>query len=333
MIVTRKALPRRTFLRGMGTALGLPFLNAMVPALSHAKSLETPVRTAFVYVPIGAIMEHWNPDYMGPLGDLPRILKPMEPYRKDMLLLGNLTHNGGRTLLDGPGDHARATGGFLAGVQCKKIAEDLSYGDRSVASAAAIKAGITADQVIANHIGGKTRFASIEIGMEDAQQAGNCDSGYSCSYTNNLAWKSDTQPMPPTLEPRALFERLFGDDGDLTPEARNRRALFRRSILDFVTEDSKKLAQTLGPSDRRKLDQYLTSVREVESRIQQNERDNRQIDPGMQKPGGTPADFAEHFKLHTDMITIAFQSDLTRTVTFLVGREGSNRPYREIGIP
>jgi hypothetical protein len=169
--------------------------------------------------------------------------------------------------------------------------------------------------------------------MEDSQQAGNCDSGYSCSYTNNLAWKSDTQPLPPILEPRMLFERLFGDNAGLSPEARDRRNLYRRSILDFVTEDSKRLEAKVGPSDRRKLDQYMTSVREVEMRIQANEKDSKQVDPGMEKPGGTPGDFAEHFKLQSDMITIAFQADLTRTATFIVGREGSNRAYREIGVP
>jgi hypothetical protein len=328
MTITRKALGRRTFLRGVGTAIGLPFLDAMVPALSFGKAAAAPVRTAFVYVPIGAIMDHWNPSYTGELGELPRILKPMEPFKKDMLMLSNLTHNGGRALLDGGGDHARATGGYLSGVQPRKNASDASF-----TNAAAIKAGITADQVIANQIGSKTRFASLEVGMEDSQQAGNCDSGYSCAYTNNLAWKSDSQPMPPVLDPRALFERMFGDDGDLSPQARERRNLYRRSILDHVTEDSKKLEGRLGPSDRAKLDQYMTSVREVEVRIEQNEKNNQHVDPGMEKPGGTPGDFAEHFKLQSDMITIAFQADLTRTVTFLVGREGSNRAYREIGVP
>jgi len=328
MTITRKALGRRTFLRGVGTAVGLPFLDAMVPALSFGKAAAAPVRTAFVYVPIGAIMDHWNPSYTGQLGELPRILKPMEPFKKDMLLLSNLTHNGGRALLDGGGDHARATGGYLSGVQPRKNASDASF-----TNAAAIKAGITADQVIANQIGSKTRFASLEVGMEDSQQAGNCDSGYSCAYTNNLAWRSDSQPMPPILDPRALFERMFGDDGDLSQQARDRRNLYRRSILDYVTEDSKKLESRLGPSDRAKLDQYMTSVREVEQRIEKNEKNNQHVDPGMEKPGGTPGDFAEHFKLQSDMITIAFQADLTRTVTFLVGREGSNRAYREIGVP
>ena len=287
-----------------------------------------------MYVPIGAIMDHWNPSYTGELKELPRILKPMEPFKKDMLLLGNLTHNGGRALLDGGGDHARATGGYLSGVQPRKIAEDSSYGDRNGKVTAAIKAGITADQIVANQIGGKTRFASLEVGMEDSQQAGNCDSGYSCAYTNNLAWRSDSQPMPPILDPRALFERLFGDDGDLSPEARERRNLYRRSILDYVTEDSKKLEGRLGPSDRAQ----ARSIHDVGTRSgncasRRTKRITGASIPAWRSRAALPGDFAEHFKLQSDMITIAFQADLTRTVTFLVGREGSNRAYREIGVP
>ena len=155
------------------------------------------------------------------------------------------------------------------------------------------------DQIVANEIGSQTRFPSLEIGLEDARQAGDCDSGYSCAYTNNLAWRSETQPLPPILDPRALFERLFGDGVALSPEARARQAKYRRSILDFVTEDTKKLESGLGPTDRRKLDEYLSSIREVERQIEKAEKDNAQIDPHMDKPYGVPADFAEHFKLMT----------------------------------
>ena len=319
MMITRKALPRRTFLRGLGSVVALPFLDAMVPALAPAQARKAPVRMAFVYVPNGVIMDHWNPAYKGRLGELPRLLKPMEPFKDDILLLSNLTHNNGRALLDGGGDHARATGGYLTGMQPRKTTLD-------------IKTGISCDQVVAQQIGGQTRFPSLELGIEDSQQAGNCDSGYSCSYTNNMAWKNDHQPLPPILDPRALFERLFGDDADMTPEARTRRNLYRRSILDAAGEDSKRLGLRVGPSDRRKLDEYLTSVREVETRIQKSEKDKAQIDPHMDKPYGIPAEFSEHFKLMTDMMTIAFQADLTRVATFLAVREGSNRAYREIGI-
>ncbi len=319
-MITRKALARRTFLRGMGTAVALPFLDAMVPALAMGAAAKAPVRMAFAYVPNGIDMHNWNPEYEGKLQELPRILKPMEPFRDDILLLGNLTHNGGRALLDGAGDHGRCCGAYLTGVQPRKSFVD-------------IKCGVSMDQIVANKIGSQTRFPSLELGMDDARQAGDCDSGYSCAYTNNLAWRSETQPLPPVLNPRILFERLFGNGERLTPEARARRDKYRKSILDFVADDTKKLETTLGPTDKRKLDEYLTSVRQIELQLQKAESDNRQIDPGMDKPYGVPPDFAEHFKLMTDMITVAFQADLTRVVTFLVTREGTSRSYREIGIP
>jgi hypothetical protein len=320
-MITRKALPRRTFLRGVGAAVALPALDAMCPAFASSQLPgKKPVRMAFVYVPNGIDMRNWNPEYDGALGELPRILKPLEPFKHDITLLGNLTHNNGRALLDGPGDHGRCCAAYLTGVQPKKTTID-------------IKSGISCDQIVAKQLGNETRFPSLEVGMEDARQAGDCDSGYSCAYTNNLAWKSETQPLPPILNPRALFERLFGNGAELTPEARARQNKYRRSILDFVTDETKRLQANLGPTDRRKLDDYLSSIREIERQIERAEKNNAQIDPGMDKPYGVPADFAEHFKLMTDMITVAFRADMTRVVTFLVTREGSSRAYREIGIP
>jgi hypothetical protein len=318
MFITRKTLPRRTFLRGLGTAVALPFLDAMVPALARAQRRKPPVRMAFVYVPNGIDMRHWNPAYEGPLAELPQTLAPLAPLKDDITLLGNLTHNTGRALLDGPGDHGRCCGSYLTGVQVKKTVTD-------------IKASVSCDQLVANHIGRQTRFPSLEVGLEDARQAGDCDSGYSCAYTNNLAWRSETQPLPPILDPRALFERLFGDGAELTPEARARRTLHRRSILDFVTDDAQSLRSDLGPTDQRKLDEYLGSIRAIEEQLSRAERESA-IDPHMDKPYGVPSDFAEHFRLMTDMITVAFQADLTRVVTFLVTREGTSRAYREIGI-
>jgi hypothetical protein len=318
MIVSGKAVDRRMFLRGMGTAVALPFLDAMTPAF--AATTKAPVRMAFVYVPNGIDMRYWNPGYEGKLGELPRILKPLEPLKNDITLLSNLTHNTGRALLDGAGDHGRCCGSYLTGVQVKKTTVD-------------IKASVSCDQLVASQIGSKTRFPSLEVGLEDARQAGDCDSGYSCAYTNNLAWRSETQPLPPILDPRALFERLFGNGVALSPEARARQGRYRRSILDFVSGDTQKLASTLGPTDKRKLDEYLSSIREIERQIAKAEKDNAEIDPKMDKPYGVPADFAEHFKLMTDMITIAFQADLSRVLTFLVTREGTSRAYREIDIP
>ena len=319
-MITGKALPRRMFLRGVGTAIALPFLDAMAPAFAAGKIPgKPPVRMAFVYVPNGIDMRNWNPSYEGPLQELPRILKPLQPYKNDITLLGNLTHNAGRALLDGAGDHGRCCGSYLTGVQPRKTTVD-------------IKAGVSFDQIVANQIGGQTRFPSLELGMEDSRQAGDCDSGYSCAYTNNLAWRSETQPLPPTLDPRALFERLFGNGIVLSPTDRERQNRYRRSILDFVTDDTHKLESNLGPTDRRKLDEYLSSIRDIERQISRAEKDNAQIDPHMDKPSGVPADFAEHFKLMTDMMTVAFQADMTRIITFLVTHEGTSRAYREIGI-
>ena len=320
MVLTGKALPRRTFLRGLGaTAVALPFLDAMTPALSA--QTKAPLRLAFLYVPNGIDMANWNIEQTGAIaGELPRILKPLAAFKDDFIQLGNLTHNSGRALLDGAGDHGRCAGSYLTGIQVRKSTTD-------------IKASISCDQVIANHIGHETRFASLELGMDDSRQAGDCDSGYSCAYTNNLAWRSETQPLPPVLDPRILFERLFGTDADLSPEQRERRTRYRRSILDFITGDTARLKGDLGVSDRRKLDEYLSSIREVERQLEKAEKESIVIDPGMAKPYGVPPDFGEHFKLMTDMITIAFQADMTRVLTFLMTREGTSRSYREIGIP
>jgi len=316
MFVTSKAMSRRTLLRGLGTAVALPFLDSMAPALKAAP--KPPVRMAFVYVPNGMDMRNWVLDYEGPLAQLSPILKPLEPLKNEMLVLSNLTHNTGRALLDGAGDHGRCCGSYLTGVQVKKTTTD-------------ILASISCDQVVANKIGGATRFPSLELGLEDARQAGDCDSGYSCAYTNNLAWKSPTQPLPPILEPRQLFERLFGDGVALSPQERERQKVYRRSILDFVMEDARTLQGALGPADNRKLDEYLSSIREVERQIEKAESE-AQVDPHMERPYGTPPDFADHFKLMADMLTIAFQADLTRVATFLVTHEGTSRAYREIGI-
>jgi hypothetical protein len=302
----------------MGTAaIGLPFLDAMTPAFAAAP--KSPMRLAFLYVPNGIDMKHWNIEQEGAFGEFPRVLKPLEPFKNDILQIGNLTHNSGRALLDGAGDHGRCAGSYLTGIQVKKTTVD-------------IKASISCDQIIANHIGNETRFASLELGMDDSRQAGDCDSGYSCAYTNNLAWRSETQPLPPILDPRALFERLFGDGAVLSPEEKTRQARYRRSILDFVMSDTHTLQTSLGPTDKRKLDEYLSSIREVERQLEKAERESVVIDPGMPKPYGVPPDFGEHFKLLSGMLAIAFQADLTRVATFLMTREGTSRSYREIGI-
>src|SRR5262250_1685082 len=284
-MITGKAIPRRTILKGMGTAIALPFLDAMTPALAYSKAPgETPVRMMFVYVPNGVMMEQWNPNYEGKLRELPRVLKSLEPLKDDILLLGNLTNNAGRAWLDGPGDHGRCCGSYLTSVHVRKTTTDIL-------------------------------------------------SGVSCDYTNNLAWKSETQALPPILNPRQLFERLFGSGVALSPEERARQSRIQRSVMDMIAADTKLFQKETGPTDKRKLDEYLTSIREIERQLEKAEQDKTEINPGMEKPYGIPSDFAEHFKLMTDMVTVAFQADLTRVVTFIVTREGTSRSYREIGIP
>ncbi|HEY6332599.1 MAG TPA: DUF1552 domain-containing protein [Blastocatellia bacterium] len=323
MIIVHKQLSRRTFLKGMGVTIALPMLDAMSPALVRgAGKPQAPVRLAFSYVPNGIIMDQWTPEAAGKSYALTRILKPLEPYRDDLFILTGLADHNGLALGDGPGDHARAGASFLTGVHCKKTA------------GADIQGGISVDQIAAKQIGSQTRLPSIELGCEDSRTVGECDSGYSCAYTNSISWRTPTTPMPPEVNPRDAFERLFGtEDLSLDPATRARRAEYRKSILDMVTADTRDLVKTLGPADRRKMDEYLSSVREIEQRITAAEKDNRQITPGIEKPSGIPFTFPEYVKLMYDLQVVAFQSDLTRVATLVVGREGSNRVYPEIGIP
>lgn len=320
MIITRKHLPRRTFLKGLGTAIALPMLDAMTPALAAAP--KAPVRLAFLYVPNGVVnIDWWTPKGTGRNFEFSRLLKPLEPLREELFVLTGLDDHNGNALGDGPGDHGRAGASFLSGVHCRKTA------------GADIQAGISADQVAAQAIGDKTRFPSLELGCEDSRTVGNCDSGYSCAYTNSISWRTPTTPNPPEVNPRMVFERLFGTaDLSLSPEVRARRAEYRKSILDLVHDDTKKLVGNLGASDRRKMDEYLYAVREIEKRIASAESDQRQITPQIEKPAGIPMHFVEYVKLMCDLQLLAFQSDLTRVSTLMFAREGSMRVYPEIGI-
>jgi hypothetical protein len=320
-MITGKRLARRTFLRGMGAAIALPMLDAMTPAFAAASRIgpSAPRRMAFVYVPNGIIMKDWTPAAAGAEFELPRILKPLEAYRQNVLVLSGLTHNTGRALGDGPGDHARAAASFLTGVHPKKTA------------GADICSGVSVDQIAAQKIGSATRFASLELGCEDGRLVGNCDSGYSCAYSNSISWRSSSTPMPPEVNPRAVFERLFGDSSE-TPEARAKRLSYNKSILDFVLDDTQRLKGDLGRTDRRKLDEYLDAVREIERRIELAEHDSTQFTPTIEKPAGVPVEFADHVRLMFDLTALAFQADLTRISTFMICREGSTRTYREIGV-
>jgi Protein of unknown function (DUF1552) len=320
MIVTRKHLPRRSFLKGIGAVVALPVLDAMTPAL--ARAAQAPVRLAFTYVPNGIVMGDWTPAAEGAAYEFTRIMKPLEPFRKEMLVLSGLAHRNGAALGDGPGDHARAGASYLTGVHPRKTA------------GADIQNGISVDQIAAQHIGDQTRFASLELGCDDSRTIGNCDSGYSCAYTNSLAWRGPATPMPPETNPRLVFERLFGDiDTSLSPEIRARRLRYRRSILDLVSERTSSLSNDLGPSDKRKLDEYLTSIREIERRIERAEQDMTNLTPGIDKPTGVPVEYPDYVNLMFDLELIAFRTDQTRIVTMMMGREGSMRTYPEIGIP
>ncbi len=324
MIITRKYLPRRTFLKGMGTAIALPMLEAMAPALASISpaTKKSPVRLAFVYVPNGIVMKDWTPKEIGQAFECTRILKPLAAFREDLFVLSGLEDRNGNALGDGPGDHARAGASFLTGVHCKKTA------------GADLQAGVSVDQIAAQQIAAETRFPSVELGCEDSRTVGNCDSGYSCAYTNSISWRTPTTPMPPEVNPRMAFERLFGTaDLSLDPKTRARRAQYRRSILDLVSEDTRKLVGTLGPTDRRKMDEYLVAVREIEKRIESAEKDNRGLTPAIEKPAGIPITFPDYAKLMYDLQVVAFQADLTRVATLMIGREGSMRVYPEIGIP
>jgi hypothetical protein len=320
-VLTRKHLPRRAFLRGIGAAIALPALDAMVPAFASASATKAPTRLAFAYVPNGIIMKDWTPSAAGSTYELTSTLKPLEPLREKFMVLSGLSHHNAEALGDGAGDHARAGACFLTGVHPKKTA------------GADIQSGISADQVVAKELGDATRFRSLEFGCEDSRTVGDCDSGYSCAYTNSISWRTPTSPMPPETNPRAVFERLFGADANLDPETRARRLRSRMSILDLVSERTQSLSGSLGASDRRKLDEYLYAVREIEKRIQMAENDPQQIKPALEEPGGIPVTFTEYVKLMYDLQVLAFQTDMTRVSTMVVAREGSVRTYGEIGIP
>jgi hypothetical protein len=318
MIVTRKALSRRTFLRGTGAILSLPVLEAMTPAFAQS-SPDAPVRLAWFYLPNGVDMRQWTPESDGPLGSLPEVLAPLNPLKSDIMVLSNLTANWGRPLQVGAGDHGRALAAYMTGNEVYQRLTDL-------------RVGISADQAAAEVIGDQTRLPSLELGLEEARMAGNCDNGYSCAYVYNVSWKTATQPLPPISDPRLVFERLFGTDVVESPEARARRLTMRQSILDTVIDDAEGLISTLGGTDRRKLDEYLTSIREIEQQVDRIVAEGTVIEPGIEKPFGIPATFDGYFRLMTDMMLIAFKADITRISTVMVGREGSNRAYPEIGV-
>jgi hypothetical protein len=309
--------------------MALPFLDAMYPAFAAplVKKALSPNRMALLYVPNGIVMDGWTP--AGGLGstaltaELPRISRILAPYRSELMFLGGLTSNGGRALGDGPGDHGRAGAAYLTGVHPKK-----TYGKD-------IQTGISMDQIAARKLEGQTRFASLELGCEDGIQGGNCDNGYSCAYSNSLSWRTENTPNPPEIRPRAVFERLFGAaDDEKDPARRKRLQSYEKSILDVVLGDAQSLKAALGGADRRKLDEYMFAIRDIEKRIQNVEQDNAQLVkvPIDAPSGSVPTDFTEHSRLMFDLLALAFQTDMTRISTLLLGLEQSPRNYPEIGI-
>jgi len=327
MIITGKHIHRRRFLRGLGAVIALPMLDSMVPVAfgqvaKAAVSKASPLRLSFVYVPNGIVMDNWTPKTEGADFALPTILQPLAPYQNQLTVISGLTDHQADALGDGGGDHARAGASYLTGSHPYKTGGSDIY------------AGVSADQVAAKQIGQKTRLPSIEIGLDDNRTVGHCDSGYSCAYTNSISWQGPSTPLPPEANPRLLFERLFGDfDPSVSPETRARRATYRKSILDDATAETSKLMGQVGQADRHKLDEYLTTIREVEKRIEQAENSPPPMEPDMEKPSGIPSDFSEHAKLLYDLQALAFQADLTRVATMMIGREGSVRTYDQIGVP
>jgi hypothetical protein len=323
MIITKKALPRRAFLRGFGATLALPLLDAMVPAMAATSmtAAAPAVRLGFIYVPNGIIPKAWLPSTTGTGFEFKSSMKPLEPFRDKLLVLSNLTQNGGRALGDGAGDHARAGATWLTGVHPKKT------------EGSDIHAGISADQIAAQELGKKTQLGSLEIGLEEPSLAGGCDSGYSCAYTNTISWRTPITPNPMEVNPRAVFERLFGDGESTDTASRLKRMKEDRSILDFVKYDVARLEPGLGRRDKSKLDEYLDGIRDIERRIQKAEEQSATMKmPLLERPAGIPDDFEEHAKLMSDLMVIAFQTDMTRVVSFMMAREGSNRSYRSVGV-
>jgi hypothetical protein len=309
-------------LRGAGALVALPLLEAMTAPRGLALGLraDAPRRMVFVYVPNGVHMPAWRPTSTGADYVLPATLEPLAPFRDSLLVLSGLVHDKARANGDGPGDHARASAAFLTGCQPFKT------------DGTAIKAGVSVDQVAAARMGTMTRLRSLEIGVEGGAQSGQCDSGYACAYSSNLSWSTPHTPNPKETDPRLVFDRLFRDgDENETPEARALRLKRRASILDWVRDDAHALEGRLGSADRRKLDEYLTAVRELERRVEASGVGSGV--PDSARPAAAPADYAEHIRLLSDLLVLALRTDTTRIVTFSYANEGSNRSYAFLGVP
>lgn len=312
----RSIISRRTMLRGIGAAVSLPVLEAMLPrhsAFAAMPTMQRPLRLGWIFFPNGTNAERWEPKVEGSHWELAPSLSPLAEVKDSLTLMRGLAQVNARSLGDGPGDHARSAAAFLTGAHPVKTA------------GAKMRAGKSADQFAAEVHGKDTRLASIELGTEGGRAAGSCDSGYACAYSNNISWRSPTQPMPKEVNPKLAFDRLFGNGG--SSDVRS----LQKSILDVVAEDARQLRQKLGSSDRQKLDQYFSSVRDVEQRIARLDKPV-ELASGTQHPADKPSDIGEHIRLMYDLIVLAFKTDTTRIATFMLGNEGSNAAYPMIGV-
>jgi len=318
MLVLKKSIPRRSFLRGAGAAVALPILDAMFPALATVKHrIEAPRRFSIIYAPNGMNMADWTPAATGKAYKMSPTLEPFMPYKDQMIVLSGLDNQEGNPL-PGEGEsapHERAGGVFLTGVH------PLREG----------RTGVSIDQIIAQELGKQTQLASLELGLHSNDAVGSCEKGWSCAYISTLSWRTPTTPLPIEYRPRTVFERLFGDSTD--PATRLARIKTEKSILDSVTDAASRMMRTVGVEDRLRLTEYLDGMRSVEHRIQMIEQQSSRELPTTEMPAGVPSDFAEHLKLMFDLQVLAFQSDMTRMITLMTGPEQSNRTYPEIGIP
>jgi hypothetical protein len=319
MSITRKHIPRRAFLRGAAATLALPMLDAMTPALTAEAA--RPIRLAFIEVPNGIMMDKWTPATEGADFALTPTLEPLADFRDRMLVLSGLDQRQAAALgFEIGGDHPRACTAWLTGAHCK------------MTSGADLRAGISVDQVAAREFGKYTQLASLEVGLDPPDIVGACESAYGCAYYNTISWRNETTPLPMENRPRAIFERLFGDAHGIDAKARLALRQEDRSILDAVTEDVRRLRSKLGGPDRGKIDQYLEAVRDVERRIQLAEAQGDRDLPKMEGPAGTPQKFSDFYKLMTDLMVLAWQTDMTRVLAFQIGHEMGGRAYPEVGF-
>jgi len=321
MIITRKHLSRRMMLRGLGASLALPLLDSMIPAMTAlAKTSAGPVRRLGVfYVPNGMSMPYWFPKTEGPLKELPPTLASLNEFKDQVLLCGGLADEPANQVKGG-GDHARSAGTFLTGVPFK------------FTGGADVFGSVSMDQIAAQEFAKQTQLASLELGIESNAMLGSCDGGSSCAYTNTIAWRTPTTPLPVENDPRAVFERLFGTSGSTDKSARLERLKRDKSILDFVGAEIGGLEKSIGTGDKIKVTEYFDSVRDIERRIQMAENQNSRELPVFDQPVGVPSDYAEHAKLMMDLLALAYQTDLTRISTFMLAREVSAHAYPEIGV-